>query len=86
VPEPEIALVLNVHVRPLLGETVVARVTVPVKPFTADTVIVEVPLTPEFTFTVVGLAAIVKSCAPLNVKVALAEWVKDPLVPVTGSL
>jgi hypothetical protein len=87
VPEPpEIVVVLSVHVSPLLGETVVARLTVPVKPFNADTAIVEFPLVPEFMLTIVGLVAIVKSRAALNVKVAVAEWVKDPLVPVTVSL
>ena len=72
-PELETAVVLSVHVRPLIGETLVARVTVPVKPFSEETLIVEVPLSPAFTLTVVGLAAMVKSCAPLNVKVAVAE-------------
>jgi len=42
---------------------VVARVTVPANPLSAVTVIVEVPLTPARTVTLVGLAAIVKSCA-----------------------
>jgi len=62
VPEPpDIAAALRVQVRPLLGEVVVARLTVPLNPFNAATVIVEVPLAPELTFTVVGLAVIVKS-------------------------
>lgn len=74
VPEPpEIEDVLSVQVRPVLGETVEFRKTRPVKPFNADTVMVEVPLTPLFTFTVVGLADIVKSGAALNMKVAVAE-------------
>jgi hypothetical protein len=41
---------------------VVARVTVPTNPLSAVTVTVEVPLTPARTVTLVGLAAIVKSC------------------------
>ena len=37
------------------------RFTGPVKPFTGATVIVEVPATPMFAFTVAGLAVMVKS-------------------------
>ena len=39
----------------------VARLTTPVKPLTALTVIVEAPAAFTFTFTLVGLAVIVKS-------------------------
>ena len=39
----------------------VVRLTTPPKPFTAVTVIVDVPAALAFTVTVVGLAAIVKS-------------------------
>ena len=51
----------------LVGETVhevllVARLTTPEKPFTAVTVIDDVPALPAITVTLVGLAAIVKSC------------------------
>jgi hypothetical protein len=49
-------------VRPVLGDIVEARATVPENPLRAVTVIVEVPLTPARTVTPVGLAAIVKSC------------------------
>jgi len=42
---------------------VAARATVPLKPLTGDTEIVEVPATPVLTLTTVGLAEIVKSCA-----------------------
>ncbi len=56
VPEmPSVTLAgVNVHVKPVTGEMSADRFTVPVKPFTAVTVIVAVPL-------VVGLAATVKS-------------------------
>ena len=40
---------------------VTERVTVPLKPFTGATVIVELPMPLEFTVTVVGLAVMVKS-------------------------
>ena len=69
-PEPETEAALRVHVRPVLGDVVVARLTVPVKPFNADIVMVEDPLAPEFTFTVAGEAAIVKSW---KTNVAVAE-------------
>jgi hypothetical protein len=37
------------------------KVTIPLKPLRAVTVMVEVPATPAFTVTVVGLADMVKS-------------------------
>ena len=49
----------NVHVRPD-GDTVSVRLTVPVKPFWAVTVIVEVPDASALTVTLAGLAARVK--------------------------
>jgi hypothetical protein len=58
--------------------TVSVRVTVPVKPFTAATVMVEVALVPAWT--VAGeVAAIVKS---VTMKVAVVECDRVPLVPV----
>jgi hypothetical protein len=58
----------------------VVRLIVPVKPFTAVAVIVEVPATFALTVTDVGLALIVKS---LTVKVTVVAWDRLPLVPVT---
>ncbi len=49
----------SVHVRLLAGEIEKARLTVPVKPLCAVTVIVEVPLAPARTVTVVRLAVTV---------------------------
>ena len=43
------------------GETAEDRVTVPVKPFTGATVMVDVVLEPAFVETLVGLAAMLKS-------------------------
>jgi hypothetical protein len=61
VPEPPV-MVVEDRVQDRLVELVVtARVTVPVKPLTEATVMVEVPATPVFTLTLVGLAVIVKS-------------------------
>ena len=51
---------LRVHVKPA-GATELVSATVPVKPFTGATVIVEAPATPALTFTDVGDAATVKS-------------------------
>ena len=61
-----------------LAGTVSVKVMVPVKPLTADTVIVDVAETA--TVTAAGeVAAIVKS---VTVKVAVVEWLRAPLVPV----
>src|SRR5438105_498378 len=59
--------------------TVSVRLTVPVNPLTAETVIVEVAEVPVWT-AAGEVAAIVKS---VTVKVAVAEWDNVPLVPVT---
>ena len=57
---PRVTLVgLRVHVRPVLGDTEDVRDTVPVNPFCAVTVIVDVPVAPARTVTLVGLAVIV---------------------------
>jgi hypothetical protein len=82
VPEvPRVTLVgVRVQVRPVEGDTAAVRATVPVKPWTAVTVIVEVPEAPARIVTLVGLAATVKS---LTVMFTVAEWVSVLLVPVT---
>jgi hypothetical protein len=49
----------SVQVRPLVGVTDEVRLTVPVKPLCAATVIVEVPAAPARTVITVGLAATV---------------------------
>ena len=56
------------QVRPA-GETVEVRATVPVKPLTGATVIVELAAAPARTVTLVGLAVTVKS---LTVTVTVA--------------
>jgi hypothetical protein len=71
---------LRLHVRPDEGDLVSVRVTVPVNPLAPDTVIVDVPLTPEKTETLVGLALTTKSC---TVRVTLAVWLRVDPVPVT---
>jgi len=63
VPEPPAMLVEDRVQMRLVELVVTARVTVPVKPFTGATVIVEVPVTPAFTVTLVVLAVTVKSWA-----------------------
>jgi len=59
--------------------------TIPVKPFTAVTVIVEVC----DWFTLVGpgeVAVIVKSALAGTVTATPAEWEREPLTPVTFTL
>ena len=84
VPEPVALLgVMAPHVRP--DGTVSVRVTTPVNPFKAFMVIVEVADEPALTATG-DVAEIVKSEAAPKVKVAVAEWDRDPLVPVMVTL
>lgn len=59
------------------------KLTVPVKPFTGETVIVDVPGRPTTTETLDGLGAMEKSATCVTVKVTVAEWDRAPLVPVT---
>jgi hypothetical protein len=66
------------HVRPD-GVTLLVRLTVP--PAGLLTVIVDVPVTPALTVTLVGLA--VRASWPWTITVAVVEWDRLPLVPVT---
>ncbi len=59
------------HARPP-GEADEARVTVPVNPLTGETVIVEVPVLPALTATLVGFAVTEKSVLA-TVYVTVAE-------------
>ncbi len=71
---------LSVQVRPA-GETDEVRATVPVNPWRGATVMVEIPVAPASTVTLVGLAATEKS---LTVNVTIAErGGLAPLVTVT---
>ena len=59
---PKVTLVGDsVQVRPAGVDAEIVRATVPVKPLTAVTVIVEVPLAPASTWAGVAPAAMVKS-------------------------
>ena len=60
---------VSVHVRPA-GDTALVSATVPVKPFTGATVIVEAAAVPAVVVTAVGLAATLKS---VTVTVTVAE-------------
>jgi len=62
VPVPEMLVGVRAHVRPVLGETVVVRLTTPLKPCNAVIVIVEVPAVPALAKTPIGVAARAKSC------------------------
>jgi len=70
VPEPVRLVGVRVQANPVLAETVVVRLTTPVKPCVAVTVIVDVPGVPALAVTIVGLAVRVKSC---TVYVTVAE-------------
>jgi hypothetical protein len=73
---------LHVAVRPG-GLTDVARLTVPVKPFTLEAVIATFAEEPTVKLTLVGLAEIAKSGGDVTLKVTAAEWDREPLAPVT---
>jgi hypothetical protein len=68
------------HVSPLPGEMEEARVTVPVKPFSPTTMIVEVDGIPASTETLVVPDTTTKSW---TVKATVIERMRDALVPVT---
>jgi hypothetical protein len=77
-----VTLAGRVQVRPAGVEAETARLTVPVKPFTAATVIVEVPEAPaRISAGDTAPAAIVKSTT-WNV-IGPALWLRVPSVPVT---
>jgi len=56
VPDAVMLAGVSVQVRPVDGDIVDARLTVPLKPCRAVTVIVDVPAWPARTVTLVGLA------------------------------
>ena len=70
VPEPVTLVGVRVQVMPVAGLLLEVKLTTPVKPLTAATVMVDVPAWLMLTATVVGLAAIVKSWT-VNVTVAV---------------
>jgi len=80
-PDPVMLVGLRVQVSPLAGEILLVRLTVPVKPLRAMTVIVDVPATPGVVLTVVGLANIWKSTTWTVIVAVVCDSV--PLVPVT---
>ena len=79
---PNVTLVGDrVQVSPAGVEAETVRATVPVRPLTAVTVMVEVPVAPANTWAGVAPAAIVKSTT-VNVMVGVV-WLSVPSVPVT---
>jgi hypothetical protein len=84
---PDVVVVVRVTLGALRLQAVPPfwdRLTVPVNPLMAPTVIVEVPAEPAFTTTVVELAVTEKSVVAVNVTVVV--WVRLPLVPVTATV
>ena len=70
---------LRLHVRPVVGDIELTRLTVPVKPFCPVTVIVDMPAVPAFTVMLVGLAPIMKSVT-FSMKVPVDPvWTESPL-------
>ncbi len=74
-------MLLNEHVRPVVVD--VESVTVPAKPLSGATVIVDLAVALGDTVTLVGLAATVKSWI---VSVTAAELDDPPLEPVTVTM
>ena len=62
-PEPVILVGVTAQVIPVVGDTVVVRLTTPPNPLTEVTVIVDIPAWSTLTATLVGLAERVKSTA-----------------------
>jgi hypothetical protein len=81
-------MVVGLRLQERLVELVVTvRVTVPVKPFRGAMVMVEDPLTPALTVTLVGLDEMAKSGEDVWTDTeTIAECERDPLVPVTVTL
>ena len=71
-PVVTIRLVGQLAVRPVDGEIMVVRVTVPVKPLSGVMVIVELPVAPVLK-SAGEMTPIVKSTTPVNVNVAVVE-------------
>jgi hypothetical protein len=79
-PDPVTLVGERPHEIPVVGLELAERPTVPVKPFKAVTVMLEVPVTPTFGLRLVGLAIVVKS---VTVTMTVVEWESDPLDPLT---
>ena len=61
VPDPLTPVGVKVQVNPVVGLMLEAKLTAPVNPSSAVTVMVEVPVAPARSVALTGLAAIVKS-------------------------
>lgn len=84
-PDPPVMLVgVRVHVRPVAGAMVSVRLTVPVKPLTGITTMLDVPATPGVVVTVDGLANIWKSTTWTDTVPVVCD--REPLVPVTVTM
>jgi len=81
----EIVVALMLQVRPVLGDTWVAKATVPAKLPIGVIVTVELPVSPEIIIGLAGLAAMEKS-AKTTLKVTETECDFEPLVPLTVTM
>jgi len=78
-PDPPVTLV-GVRVHALLSETIATSL---LNPLRGETLIVDVPADPTTTVTLAGVAVIEKSGVRVTVYATVAEWEREPLVPVT---
>lgn len=78
---PEMVMVVGTRVAVIVPLLVNDRVTVPVKPPTGVTVMLQLPEPPWLTGTGCGEQAVRVKSVTLTVTIAL--WDSDPLVPVT---
>jgi hypothetical protein len=79
---PNVTLAGNVQVRPAGVDTDTARLTVPVNPFTAVTVTVEVPDAPAKIWAGDTTPAAIEKSTTWN-RIGEVVWDRVPLVPVT---
>ena len=75
-------LTSGVHVKPAGVETDTARLTVPVRPFNAETVIVEVPEEPARIWAGLTAPAPIEKSTTWN-RIVVVVWDSPLLVPVT---
>jgi hypothetical protein len=79
---PKVTLAGKVHVKPAGVDADTARLTVPVRPLRAVTVMVEVPEAPARIWAGLTAPAAILKSTTWN-RIAAVVWVRVPSVPVT---
>ncbi len=84
VDEPELVRLVgvSVQVRPVAGNTEAVRLTTPVKPLRAATVI-PVVFVPGFVAMMTLVTLVGRTVKSLRVYITMAWWDSEPLVPTT---